>query len=105
MTDTNLEADEPLLIAVGLRIKELRLASGHSQQSFAEAAGIVHKIKSSSGSIGARALYQTCAKLQKALEEERTDEIGALRDAFDSLLNGLLKEISGIEPENGRDDT
>lgn len=76
-----------------------------AQQRFAEAAGIVHKIKSSSGSIGAGALYQTCAKLQKALEEERTDEIGALRDAFDSLLNGLLKEISGNEPENGRDDT
>jgi len=82
-----------------------KLDQAMAQRRFAEAAGIVHKIKSSSGSIGARALYQTCAKLQKALEEERTDEIGALRDAFDSLLNGLLKEISGIEPENGRDDT
>ena len=56
-------------------------------------------------SIGAKALYQICAKLQKALEEERTDEIGALRDAFDSLLSGLLKEISGIEPENVGDNT
>ena len=82
-----------------------KLDQAMAQRRFAQAAGIVHKIKSSSGSIGARALYQTCAKLQKALEEERTDEIGALRDAFDSLLNGLLKEISGIEPENGRDDT
>ena len=82
-----------------------KLDQAMAQRRFAEAAGIVHKIKSSSGSIGAGALYQTCAKLQKALEEERTDEIGALRDAFDSLLNGLLKEISGIEPENGRDDT
>lgn len=82
-----------------------KLDQAMAQRRFAQAAGIVHKIKSSSGSIGARALYQTCAKLQKALEEERTDEIGALRDAFDSLLNGLLKEISGTEPEHGRDDT
>ena len=82
-----------------------KLDQALAQRRFADAAGIVHKIKSSSGSIGAGALYQTCAKLQKALEEERTDEIGALRDAFDSLLSGLLKEISGIEPENGRDDT
>lgn len=74
------------------------------QQRFADAAGIVHKIKSSSGSIGARPLYETCARLQKALEDNRTDEIGTLRDYFNSLLNGLLKEISGVLPENGGDD-
>ena len=83
----------------------LKLDLAITQKRFKDAAGIVHKIKSSSGSIGARALYETCAKLQKALEEERTEEIGALRDVFDSLLNGLLREISGGLPESGRDDT
>ncbi|MEZ7873104.1 MAG: response regulator, partial [Eubacteriales bacterium] len=82
----------------------LKLDLAITHKRFKDAAGIVHKIKSSSGSIGARALYQTCAKLQKALEEERTEEIGALRDVFDSLLNGLLREISGVLPESGRDD-
>jgi HPt (histidine-containing phosphotransfer) domain-containing protein len=83
----------------------LKLDLAIAQKRFKDAAEIVHKIKSSSGSIGARALYETCAKLQKALEKERTEEIGALRDVFDSLLNGLLREISGGLPESGRDDT
>lgn len=40
MTNDTKEVNEPLLQAVGLRIRELRVASGHSQQSFSEAAGM-----------------------------------------------------------------
>lgn len=40
MTNGTKDVDEPLLQAVGVRIRELRIASGHSQQSFSEAAGM-----------------------------------------------------------------
>ncbi|WP_082135155.1 helix-turn-helix domain-containing protein [Puniceibacterium sp. IMCC21224] len=40
MTEQTKEVGEPLLQAVGLRIRQLRMESGHSQQSFSEAAGM-----------------------------------------------------------------
>lgn len=40
MNNDNSAVDEPLMRAVGSRIRELRIASGRSQQSFAEAAGM-----------------------------------------------------------------
>lgn len=40
MTEDNLEADDPLLTAVGIRIKRIRVESGFSQQEFAKAAGM-----------------------------------------------------------------
>jgi len=40
MTNEIKEVNEPLLQAVGQRIRQLRIASGHSQQSFSEAAGM-----------------------------------------------------------------
>lgn len=40
MTEKSKEVGEPLLQAVGLRIRQLRMESGHSQQSFSEAAGM-----------------------------------------------------------------
>ena len=40
MIETTKEVGEPLLQAVGLRIRQLRIETGHSQQSFSEAAGM-----------------------------------------------------------------
>lgn len=40
MANDRKEGSEPLLQAVGVRIRDLRIASGHSQQSFSEAAGM-----------------------------------------------------------------
>ncbi|NTV90871.1 MAG: response regulator [Clostridiales bacterium] len=58
-----------------------------------EAAQIVHKIKSSSGSIGAKGLYEVCISLQKALGDGDTQEIGKLQAEFDNLLSEVLNSI------------
>ena len=61
---------------------------------YADAAGIVHKVKSSSGSIGAKALYDLAVRLQKALKEENVQrDIDALRREFLEALDRLLVEI------------
>ena len=57
-----------------------------------EAAQIVHQVKSSSGSIGAKELHARRV-VQKALEEEKADKIEPLLDRFKSLLRKLLSEI------------
>ena len=44
------------------------------EKRYDDAAQIVHKIKSSSGSIGAKSLQDVAASLQKALEEEKGEE-------------------------------
>ncbi|MFA6783229.1 MAG: transporter substrate-binding domain-containing protein, partial [Sedimentibacter sp.] len=46
-----------------------------SEKRYDDAAQIVHKVKSSSGSIGAKELYNLSIKLQKALEDENEIEI------------------------------
>jgi two-component system sensor histidine kinase/response regulator len=63
------------------------------EKRYADAAQIVHKVKSSSGSIGATALYNAAMSLQKALNEEAEKEIEALHDRFAKLLGRLLEEI------------
>jgi len=40
MTNDITDVSEPLLQSVGGRIRDLRVAAGHSQKSFAEAAGM-----------------------------------------------------------------
>lgn len=63
------------------------------EKRYAEATQIVHKVKSSSGSIGAKSLQDVAALLQKALNEEKEDEIVPLQDRFFKLLGKLLKEL------------
>ena len=70
-----------------------RLEAAVREKKYAEAAQIVHKVKSSSGSIGAKELHGTAVSLQKALEEEKADKIEPLLDRFKSLLRKLLSEI------------
>jgi signal transduction histidine kinase/CheY-like chemotaxis protein/HPt (histidine-containing phosphotransfer) domain-containing protein len=54
---------------------------------------IVHKIKSSSGSIGAAGLHDTAAELQKALQEREETTVSRLHDSFQTQLAQLLREI------------
>ena len=79
------------------------------KKRYADAVQIVHKIKSSSGSIGAKSLQDTAVSLQKALEDEKEEEIVLLQSRFsESLkkncwrnLNNQRKTRSRCELEKG----
>lgn len=70
------------------------LAVTIGEKRYADAAQIVHKVKSSSGSIGAKALYDLSIKLQKALDEENDSAIRLLQGEFSDTLHRLLGEIT-----------
>ena len=74
-----------------------RLSQAIEEKRYADAIQIVHKIKSSSGSIGAKLLHRMAAELQKALEECREPEIDPLRQQFTGLLTDLMTEIQDPE--------
>lgn len=78
-----------------------RIEAAIREKRYADAAQIAHKIKSSSGSIGAKLLQDTAASLQRALKEERENEIAALHDSFSKLLGKLLEEIKQIQGKPG----
>ncbi len=71
-----------------------RLSTAINEKQYAEAIQIVHKVKSSSGSIGAMSLYNATITLQKALKEDQNDEITAWYEKFSELMGKLLVEIS-----------
>lgn len=66
--------------------------------AFAEAALTVHKVKSSSGSIGAKKLAECAGRLQKALQAEQPDEIQEEHTRFQMLLHTALQEIQTGTP-------
>lgn len=66
------------------------------EKRYDDAAQIVHKIKSSSGSIGAKLLQEAAVQLQEALNQQKEDEIALLKNRFSKLLRKLLKEIKAI---------
>lgn len=68
-------------------------------KKYTEASQIVHKLKSSSGSIGAKKLYDLSVSLQKALNEKREEEISSLHAIFSDTLNKLFVEIENILDE------
>ncbi|MCF8020163.1 MAG: transporter substrate-binding domain-containing protein [Vallitaleaceae bacterium] len=70
-----------------------KLQEAIDQNNLKEAAQIVHKIKSSSGTIGAKKLHQVARDLQKALEDESLNQVKKLKDRFENLLKILLLEI------------
>jgi len=70
-----------------------RLTLAIREARYNDAAGIIHKLKSSSGSIGAKPVYELAVRLQKALEEGREREIDALSRDFIEKLDRLLDEI------------
>lgn len=63
------------------------------EKRYADAVQIVHKVKSSSGSIGAKSLHDVAASLQKAINEEKENEIVPLQDQFSKLFAKLLEEL------------
>ena len=70
-----------------------RLAAAVGEKRYADAVQIVHKVKSSSGSIGAESLYDAAMAFQKALYEEKEEEVVSLQDRFSELLRRLLEEL------------
>jgi len=64
---------------------------------YKEAADIVHKFKSSTGSIGASELYQLAVNLQKTLENENYDQIKSLESKFKDKLELLLELIENYQ--------
>jgi CheY-like chemotaxis protein len=71
----------------------VNLTAAVREKRYADAAQIVHKVKSSSGSIGAISLQDAAAPLQRALNEEKEDDIAPLLDSFSELLAKLLQEL------------
>ncbi|NLV59906.1 MAG: transporter substrate-binding domain-containing protein [Clostridiales bacterium] len=71
-----------------------------SQGHYEEAVRIVHKVKSSTGSIGAKKLFDLAVRLQKALAETNEHDISALGDDFSGMLSRLLVEIQDLLKED-----
>ena len=76
---------------------EEKLIFAIKEKNYDGAVKIVHKVKGSSGSIGARALYEVSVKLQKALKEEMEEEILPLYKEFSNLLKTLFGEIRELK--------
>lgn len=67
-----------------------------NSQNYQAAAQVVHKVKSSSGNIGAKNFYIIASQLQKALEQENLLEIEQLYLKFNDMFTKVLKEINNI---------
>ncbi|HAS73738.1 MAG TPA: histidine kinase [Clostridiales bacterium UBA8960] len=65
-----------------------------SNGDYNAAAKLIHKIKSSTGTIGAKALFDFCIDFQFALENKDQAEILEMTAVFDEKLTQLLKEIT-----------
>jgi len=61
------------------------------------ASGIVHKMKSSTGSIGAKPLYDLAVNYQRALSEGNQKEIDSMTSEFMGMLEKLLDEIQQMD--------
>lgn len=66
-----------------------------NSRDYAEAIQIVHKIKSSSGSIGAKGMYEAASELQKSLQNNEHD-IPQKHERFQLILAKLLSEIKNM---------
>ena len=71
----------------------LLLNKAIEKADYNEAAQVVHKIKSSSGSIGAQALHEVASKLQKSLTNGETEAIPKLHKQFEEMLKQVLAVI------------
>jgi FOG: CheY-like receiver len=72
-------------------------------ESFQEAAQIVHKVKSSSGSIGAKQLFEIAKDFQKALESGAEKEIINFYSQFVAAMKLLLDTIEPVEDSGGQE--
>jgi CheY-like chemotaxis protein len=64
-------------------------------KQYIEAARVIHKAKGSSGSIGAKKIYELAIELQKVLELQQEPEIRVLYEDFHGTFKRLLAEITG----------
>jgi signal transduction histidine kinase/DNA-binding response OmpR family regulator len=71
-----------------------RLSLAVFEKRYSDAAQIIHKVKSSTGSIGAKTLHEISVKLQKALEHREESEISLLLKEFSNMFIRLLEEIT-----------
>jgi CheY-like chemotaxis protein len=69
------------------------LAKRMQAKDYAQAVQIVHKIKGTSGSIGARRLYDAAAQLQKALQAQDEKDLPEDHKIFETLLHKVMEEI------------
>jgi two-component system sensor histidine kinase/response regulator len=79
-----------------------KLEAAVRERQYADAAQIVHKLKGSSGSIGAKSLHDIAVSFQKVLIEEKENEIEPLQERFSKLLKLLLEELNVIAKETRR---
>lgn len=75
-----------------LGISEL-IRTAVEKDQFDEAVQLVHKLKSSSGNIGAKNLYQISCELQKALTDKDSTKIAEVLPLLLKHLHGVLTEI------------
>ena len=71
-----------------------KLSQAVADGRYADAAQLVHRIKSSSGSIGAKSLFTLATRLQNALDEKQDEEIRVLTKDFVHIMTKLLAEIA-----------
>lgn len=71
------------------------------QEDYAGAVPIVHKIKSSSGNIGAKSLYAAASDFQNALTSGDQEEILVKYSIFTILLDRLMLEIHSFAEQSG----
>jgi signal transduction histidine kinase/CheY-like chemotaxis protein/HPt (histidine-containing phosphotransfer) domain-containing protein len=76
---------------------EVRLVQAIQDRRYADAGQIVHKVKSSSGSIGAKPLYETAVALQRALQATNEEDIPPLTERFSCQLRKLRQEIAAMQ--------
>lgn len=67
-----------------------------TEKRYLDASRIVHKIKSSSGSIGANKLYNLSVSLQKALDDSNENDIVVLHNKFSHMLKKILQIIQNL---------
>lgn len=67
-----------------------------TEKRYIDASRIVHKIKSSSGSIGANKLYDLSVSLQKALNYNSENDVILLHNEFSDMLKKLLRIIQNL---------
>lgn len=62
-------------------------------RAYEEVEHLIHKLKISSGSIGAKEIYDYCVKFQKALQDGTDIDILMYKSDFTDLFQRLLEEI------------
>jgi CheY-like chemotaxis protein len=86
--------DEVLNVYLAENVQTLdELKFYYDQRSYEEAAKLVHKVKSSTGSIGSDSVRQLASELQQALEASNEEQITLFYNRFNTQFAKLLDVI------------